>query len=309
MPYEVLTGFVTAPGAALTALTMGVADSLTVRKTTRPRLLNVWTDAQAAGVFRITSVLFHDAVQGLRYNTVASAAGYSTILPLAAWGFFQPLQSQDLLTAVLSGSAVAADIETAVMLLYYDELPGSQGRWIDEAGIRDRAVQPFNGENTLALGAAGGYSGAEAINADFDNYKAETDYALVGYQVAGNECAVVGWRGADTGNLRVGGPGNISAKQLTGWWFAHLGSHYGFPMIPVVNAANRAQTNIDGAQDENAADPVVTQLFMQLTAEAEKQAAATSSPGTRAVAPTTATAAGRLPIGIRVPAPTARRIA
>jgi hypothetical protein len=35
----------------------------------------------------------------------------------------------------------------------------------------------------------------------------------------------------------------------------------GMPTIPIINAANKAATNIDGAQDENGVDVIVTSIF------------------------------------------------
>ncbi len=291
--WEVLDGFVTAPGATLTGLTMSTGETLTVRKAVNPKLLNWWVDAQAAGTIRIFSPLMHDAAQGLRFETVVSEVD-----PLMPYGLYQPLQSQDVLTVQLSGSAVAADIEQAGLLFHYDSLPGSEGRFIDEATLRERAVQPFTVENTLALGTAGGWSGEEAINAEFDLSKAETDYALVGYEVDG-ECASLGWRGPDTGNLRVGAPGNDTDKHFSSRYFLQMSREYGLAMIPVFNSANKAATLISGATDENGTDVTVNSIFMQLTPEAEKAAAATTGPTSRAVGGTIPTTA-RVPIGGRV---------
>ena len=119
-------------------------------------------------------------------------------------------------------------------------------------------------ENTIATGTAGGWSGEEAINAEFDNFKAHTDYALMGYIVSA-ECLAVRWRGSDTGNLGVGGPGNIAPQFGTNNWFVDLSDRYGMPLIPVFNSANKSAILIDAAQDENGTDVTVTSIFAQLT--------------------------------------------
>ena len=77
----------------------------------------------------------------------------------------------------------------------------------------------------------------------------------------------------------------------------NLSRAYGLPLIPVINSANKAATNLDGAQDENGGDPTVSHIYMQLTPEAEKSAAVTAQPTSRAPGPLP-----RLPIGTRVPA-------
>ena len=100
--------------------------------------------------------------------------------------------------------------------------------------------------------------------------KANTDYALVGYlvsPVAGQtvgECGCVRWRGVDTGNLGVGGPGSDTDRWLTSQWFLWLSERTGLPLVPVFNSANRAGILLDIAQDENGVDVLVTSIFAEL---------------------------------------------
>lgn len=258
---RVVTGFVTAPGATFTAWTMAAGDSLTVqnaRLDSKVMLLQAWADNQVAGTLRIRSPKLHDNVQGIRVGIVVSE-----VQPLLPDHFPQPLIPQDTLIAEQTGSAVAGDIETGAFLLWYEDLPGSEARFIDEATLMASGINLFPVENTLATGTAGGYSGEEAINAEFDQFHANVDYALLGYQVSA-ECAVVGWRGIDTGNLRVAGPGTDTDKRITGRWFLDLSRKYDLPLIPVMNAANKAGFLIDAVQDENGTDVTVNTIFVEL---------------------------------------------
>lgn len=259
---QLVTGFNTAPGATLTALGMASGDSLTIRATKAPetmiRLLTCWTDSQAAGILQITSPKLHDASRGIRVGTTISDT--SPLLPLEQQ---QRLFQTDVLTALLSGSATAGDIETACMLVQYDDISGIEARLITPAEVEKRRVHTFTTENTLSLGTTGGYSGEEAINAEADFWKANTDYALLGYLTT-VECAAIGWRGSDTGNLRVGGPGNETLRHVTAEWFIRLSMLTGLPCIPVFNSNNRGSILIDGVQDENGADPLVTSIWAQL---------------------------------------------
>lgn len=258
---ELLTGFATAPSTTFTALTMGAGNTLTVRSApleARPLLLQIWSDQQTAGNARVRSPRLHDNVQGIRLFSVASE-----VQPLLPPGRPQMLVSQDTLIAEITGSATVGDIETMCMLVYYPDLPGIEARFISPTELLDRARNVVAVENTLALGTAGGYSGEESINAEFDLMKANTDYALAGYLTSA-ECACIRWRGVDTGNLGVGGPGNEVSKTLTAEWFILLSRWYGLPLIPIFNSANRAGFLIDGAQDENGTDPTVTSLFYEL---------------------------------------------
>jgi len=258
---EVLTGFATAPGTTFTALTMASGNSATIRNARLEadiRLLQLWADNQVAGAFRVRSPKLHDNVQGLRFDVTVG-----DVAPLWPWAAGQRLYAQDAMVLEISGSAVAGDIETAGLLIYYEDLPGTAARFLGIEELGRRYVNIVTVENTLALGTAGGYSGEEAINAEFDLLKANTDYALIGYTVDA-ECAVVGWRGVDTGNLRVGGPGNETLRHVTSEWFLRLTRAHGIPLIPVFNSANRAGVLIDGAQDENGTDTTLTSILAEL---------------------------------------------
>jgi len=258
---ELLTGQATAPSTTLTALTMAGTDSLTIRNFNEPSrafLLANWTDSQGVGQLQIKSPRMHDNVQGITIGTAISEPR-----PLMPLGSTQKLYSQDTLTALLSGSGTAGDIEIASMLVYYEDLPGISARLIDSAELDDRIEDIMISTNTLSTGTAGGYSGSEAINAEVDNWKANRDYALIGYQTT-LECASIRWQGSDTGNLGVGGPGHELDKNLTGNWFRMISDAFGIPLIPVFNAANKNSILISCAQDENGADPLVTSIFALL---------------------------------------------
>src|SRR5439155_1845243 len=258
---QVITGFVTAPSTTFTAWTLASGDSLTVKNTEVSRnvyLLNLWTDQQTAGNLRIRSPKLHDMVQGIRVFSPASE-----VRPLLPWGVMQKLYPQDVLTVEQTGSGTSGDIETGCLLVFYEDLPVQSARLFTWEQIRSKIVNIFPVENTLSLGTAGGYSGEEAINSEFDLGKANTDYALLGYLVSA-ECAMVGWRGVDTGNMRVGGPGNELEKELTREWFITLSKMTGLPTIPVFNWSNKGGILIDGVQDENGTDTTVTSIFAEL---------------------------------------------
>lgn len=258
---QVVSGFVTAPDAAGLAWTMASGDTLAIRNTPEGNpihLVNLWADNQSAGFLNVRSALLHDNVVGIQAGALAA-----TVLPLMPMGIGQILKPQDLLTVVQSGSAVAGDIECGSLLVYYNELPGADARLATYDQVRNRIESYMYVRNTLATGTAGGYSGEEAINAEVDQWKANRDYALLGYY-NGVQCATIGWRGPDTSNLRVGGPGDAIHRDVTGNWFQMLSMSTGLPCIPIINAANKAATLIDCMQDENGADPIVTSVFALL---------------------------------------------
>lgn len=241
---------------------MASGNSLTIRNAPIDEpvwLVQAWADNQTAGTLRIRSPKLHDNVQNLRFDVTAS-----DVVPLCPPGFRQRLIPQDTLTVEHTGSGTAGDIESGALLLYYENLPGIDARlesWTEE--LRRRIVHYLTVENTISTGTSGGYSGEEALNSEFDLLKANTDYALLGYLVD-TECAVVRWRGADTGNLGVGGPGHDTLRSITAGWFITLSQSTGFPCIPVFNSANKAGILIDVAQDENGADVTVTSILAEL---------------------------------------------
>ncbi len=258
---EVIAGFTTAAGATTTALTMNAGNSATIRNTrldAKVLLLQVWTDHQAAGFLHIRSPRLHDNVRGIRIG-----ADISEVKPTLPYRFRQPLVPQDTLVLEQQGSATAGDIETAALLIWYEDIVGIDAHLVSAQEVMERMVQLVTVENTLSTGTAGGYSGEEAITSESDLLIANTEYALVGFLVD-SECAVIRWRGADTGNLGVGGPGDDTGRDYTRSWFLDLARAYEQPMVPVFNSANRAGILLDASQDENGADPKVTSILAQL---------------------------------------------
>ncbi len=258
---EIIDGFVTAPSTTFTALTMGAGNSLSVRNAPVDadiRLLQVWALNQTSGTLRIRSPRLHDNVQGIRLDVLGGE-----VKPLLPWGFGQKLYPQDLLIAELTGSATAGDIEQTAMLVYYANLAGVDARLASIEDVMRRGVNVVSVENSITNGTAGGWSAEEAINAEFDLLKANTDYALIGYLID-QECTAVRWRGADTGNLGVGGPGDELARHVTADWFIRLSRAFSLPLIPVFNSANKAGTLVDLADDENATAHTVTSIFVEI---------------------------------------------
>lgn len=261
MAMELITGFVTAPGATITAVTLAAGNTLSIRNApfgSNIWLLNLWSDHQAVGIVQLRSPRLHDNVQGIRVRSVISQ-----VQPYLPAVFRQPLSPQDQLSLGISGSAVGGDIETAVLMVYYEDLPGAQGRFISADELNSRTVDIVTVETVHTNGATGGYSGEVALNSSFDLLKANTDYALIGYDVD-VERAAVGIRGSDTGNMRVGGPGDELGKDYTRSWFLDLAFRWQKAMIPVFNSANRAAILCDVADDENALAGRVIWIFAEL---------------------------------------------
>lgn len=252
----------TAISATISALAAVTGDSLAVRAGAQEKridLVQFWTDVQVAGTARIRSARMHDNVQGIRVDTIIS-----DLYPLMPPGMRQRLYPNDVIVAELAGSAVAGDVEYLMMLLLYEDLAGAAGRFIGEDELKRRAINMFTVENTIATGATPAWAGSEALNAEFDQFHAGGQYALVGY-VVDTEAPAIGYRGPDTANYRVGGPGIETDRATTRDWFIKLSRSLGEPLIPVISAENKAGTLIDALQDENGADVTVTSYFVELS--------------------------------------------
>ncbi len=262
---DTVTGFVTAPGATFTAWTMATGDSLAVRAaipTSSIWLVGAWAWNQVAGVLRIRSPRLHDNVQGIRMRTPANIVA-NKIPERLTQGAAQRLFTQDTLIAEQTGSAVAGQIETGSLLIWYDDVPGVAGRFIDQATLKKNGVNIMGQEVSITTGAAGGYSGSVAINSTNDNFKANTDYALVG-GVCDTRVATIRIKGIDTGNVGVSFPGEPTFSDETDNWFASLSASTGIPMIPVLNSQNKGAILVDAVAQQAAVTTVVSLWLVEL---------------------------------------------
>lgn len=267
---EVVAGQATAPGATLTALTMNATNSSTVRMAplnAPVALLSFWGRSNAAGIGRIRSPRLHDNVQGIRFRIPATDPTY--LQPMQPW---QRLIPQDTLTLEISGSSTGGQLEQMAMLIYYTDLPGVSARLIGLDELMKRAMNLWTTEIAVTPGVAGGYSGQVAINSTFDNFKANTDYALLGYEVDA-PCTVVRFTSPDFGQLGLGGPGMMSnsaggfgGRHVTAEWFIRLTRYFGIPLVPVFSSANKFGTLVDIMQNQAGAAVNITAMLMELAA-------------------------------------------
>lgn len=236
---QIIAGRVTNPGTTITALTVNSGDSFSVQNfppSAECLLDQMWAREATPGVFRIRSPRMHDASQGIRQQVGDTAP--RLLLPDAA---SQRLYPSDALTVELSGGA--AETDNAFYLNYYTDLPGVAARLASWAEIQPRILDIAGLEiDTTTSATAGQWSAGTALNASFDVFKANTDYAVLGYTVA-TACGAVGFSGVDTGNVRIGGPGGLDHIQ-TREIFVKWAHDTGRPYIPIINSNNKAVTNL-----------------------------------------------------------------
>lgn len=210
---------------------------------------------------RIRSPRLHDFVQGIRLRTVNNYT--DDILCGAAYrGWSQRLIPQDVLTVEQSGSA--ANIDTNHMLIQYDDLPGVSGRFIDNDLLYAAGVNRIGQEVSVTTTAASGqYTGQVAINTTNDNFKANTDYALLGV-TCDTRVGAIRIQGVDTGNLGIGIPGEPTQRHVYANWFQRLSVAFGKPLIPVFNSANKQAILVDATGHTAAITSVLTFHMVEL---------------------------------------------
>ena len=265
---ELVTGFSTAPTAVFGAVAITFTSGTgTIRNfdTGNAWLLEVWqTQNTTSGGVRIRSPRLHDFTQGIRLQQENSNSR-----PCLPMGFSQLLYAQDTLTVEIAGSAVAGDIVNVALLIYYESLKGSIGRYISLDELEKRMVNIFTVTHTLVGAGTGAWGAGQALSAGLsDTSIANTDYALLGATcsetaAALNQGCAIGITGTDTGNLRIGIP-IMEDKYLRANWFIELTKKHNRPMIPNVNSANKGATLLDCLNNENANSPIVSTIWAQL---------------------------------------------
>ena len=250
----------TAPstGAAAAAV---AGDSLTVRLTAAQKAARIvawWSRNQTSGSHQIIYPTGHDTTRGIRAAAIAAVSVNS--IARGAWLDINP---QEVMSVSIVGSGTAGDIENGVIGLWYDDVPGLEARLITSDQLRSRMVRQTTVQATISTGTAGGWSGSEAINAETDLLRANTDYAVLGAVSSVASCAL-GITAPDFGNVRVAVPGGITAGEIGPDWLVQMSDWLGSPTIPVFNSANRGNVTIDALQDENGADPIVTWFLAEL---------------------------------------------
>jgi hypothetical protein len=241
---ELVAGFATNPGATLTTLTPSTNTSFTVRGTDTSK--NAWLATgfafnATAGELVIKSPRLHDNVQGIRNRVTAALTAplFNTPFnPMAK----QRLFAQDNLTVQISGGG--AELDCGAIMIYYEDLAGVAGRFIDVPTITSKGINLVTAEVTVTAVATGNFGGAVAINSTFDTLKANTDYAILG-GMTDTRGTAVGITGVDLGNVRTGFPAEPSLRDTTNNWFIGLTQGLGLPCIPVINSANKSAITID----------------------------------------------------------------
>lgn len=242
LAYELVLGYSSSlSGTGLNALTAGAGQSFTVRNfDTGQAVLEEVVGHDSVGAFRmqITSPKLHDTTYGLQFfSTPKTLGGTSVFNPVTLLPGFvnQTLYATDTLSWQVAGAN--ADIVVGGLGVFYSDLSGIAARLYDWPTIKGR-IKNLAGVSVspITSGTAGAWGTAVALNSGNYNLKANTDYAILGYQ-AQLPGGLLGIQGTDTGNLLLGGPISTDSAN-NGWYFVQKAVQYNGPRIPVFNSNN-----------------------------------------------------------------------
>lgn len=255
-------------GGAFEALAAADGESLSIRwlgDGTRVTLLEAWGANNTSKCdFSIRSPLLHDNTRGIRFahqfNPTLSGADGNPQLYLAPY-WRQEYEPTD--TLVVETNGTAADDVTFSQLLKYDS-PAVQGarllthsevlaRTKNIVGIR---VSPSPHATTSTYGTA------EAISADDDRLKANTDYALLGL-TTDLPYTTLGIFGPDTANFTISMPAHWDSSKSAGWFY-EMARRWSEPLIPVINSNNKGVTFVKAATAGGGGSPLTSLQFAEL---------------------------------------------
>jgi hypothetical protein len=262
-----ISGHVANVGATLTALTVNAGDSLTVKSFFPPskcHVVTLWGNQQAqSNLLQIKAPSFHDNVNGSIFAQQANTRQIVSPLSLS-----QTVESQETIAYLANGTAVAGDVQTAHLALFYENLQGAEQKLItyDEMVSRKKYLTTVQVNITLGV-VTGEYTGNATINSLYDQFKANTDYAILGYtttEAVANSVSAVRISGADFSGYPILAPVNSLNPQMTENFFVDLSKAYGVGLIPVFNSANKASTIIDMCSNENGTTATITFILAML---------------------------------------------
>ena len=250
------------------ALTANANQSFTVRSFQPGSLCeleDIWGAAPAHPyLFSLKSPRMHDDVRGILVaGNPLSHDGSANFNPqtLIPGAITQKLYSTDVLSVTVNGTA--SDAFVGVFNVRYTDLDGVNAHlvsWDQIANIDGNymglEVQP------AASGTVGIFGTPVALNSVQSTLKANTYYALCGYQCSIPVTAVV-VNGVDLGNLNVGGPGSWDISD-TGDFFIRQSKSYNTKAIPVINSNNQGGTTVAVADAYASTHPNVTLIFKEL---------------------------------------------
>lgn len=255
---QLIVGTVNAGGAGYNTVTAAPGDSFAVAAGVSEGAINLeqmWGAGSVCDQLQVFSPRMHDNNVGIRVQV--GTTKYRRLLP---WDVDQPLYPAD--TPTVQTHATGAG-QTGIGVLYeFLDLPGASPRLATWDDVNQRIEQVYGQQVAVtSSGTIGTYGAGVAINAATDNFKANRDYALLGYTVNAG-CLAIGISGPDTSNYRLGGPGDPD-PGFTFEFFKKASQDTGRAFIPIIAGNNRGATLVQ-AVDIAASTAVNVSLTLAL---------------------------------------------
>jgi len=255
---QTVSGFFTAAGAGTNVATPAPGDTFNVPSfdiNNRARFLQAYASGATTDFVRVRSPRMHDANQGLRLRV-----GTTLDAELLPWQVSEVLYPSD--TPIVEIDATGAGTGAILAHYEFDDLPGVSPRLAGLADIQSRLIHIMGCEVDVTSGAIGAWGTGVALNANFDNFEAGADYALLGYELT-TGCHGIAVTGKDTGNLKIGGPGNVDPRW-TSDYFIYMSEQTGRSCIPIIAANNKSSTLLQNVDIAAGTASKVTLLLGQL---------------------------------------------
>lgn len=255
---QTISGFFTAGAAGTNVATPAPGDSFNVPSfdiNNKARLLQMYASGATTDFVRFRTPRAHDANQGLRLRVSATLA--AELLP---WWVSEVVYPAD--TPIVEIDATGAGTGAVLLDYEFDDLPGVAPRLANLSDIQSRVVHIMGCEVDVTSGAIGAWGASTALNANFDNFEAGADYAWLGYTLT-TPCHGLAVTGKDTGNLKIGGPGNADPRW-TSDYFVYMSEQTGRACIPIIAANNKASTILQNVDTTLNLATKVTLLLAQL---------------------------------------------
>jgi hypothetical protein len=247
------------PGAGPTAFTTAASgDSLQVRNfpdSAQAKLIQMTRRGATTGFFRVRSPFLHDNVRGIMFTSGQTPSMWSIPMEVA-----QPLYGQD--TLIAEGSGGAAETDLGILTVYYSDLIGAAARLHMRGDIVGSIKSIKNLTVAVTTSATIGQWTDTVITTTEDLSHANRDYAVLGY-ITNVALGYVAIKGADTSNLRVGGPGSTS-MEFTSDYFIAQSDYHGLPFIPVFNSANKGSTFVSTVDSAASTAATITLVLAEL---------------------------------------------
>ncbi len=255
-------------GGSFEALTVASGDSLSLRfldPNGQIHLLEAWGGNNASKCdFSIRSPLLHDNTRGIRlahmFNPTSAVADGNPQLYLSPYET-QRYRPSD--TLIVEANGTAADDVTFTQLVEYEGPEVPDGKFLYYEDVMARAVNLAGIRiSPSAHATTSTYGTAEAINADDDRLKANTNYALIGL-TSDLPFTTLVIQAPENSNFRLPIPGSWN-EQITAGWFLELARRFQRPLVPYFNANNKGNIMAQVADAGGGSNPLISLKLVEL---------------------------------------------